>query len=388
MKSPYWALMALALMLTTGCTEEVADPAAGTETPATETTETAAPVTAAETASETTSIAAATPTPTTTAALADTAQGAAQAVIDGLAAGKADAVWAALPSSYQDDITELVQGFGNGMDPNVWQQIQGAIEKVHTVLDTKADFIANVPALQGMPDSDKFTTAIPQVAGLLQTIIGYSKLDGIKTFNGQEFFSGPASKLMSQVDALSKLSPEGVSVTQLKDMKVETVSSEGDTTTLKFTNAKEDSEPNEVEFVKVDGHWVPADMANDWDTSMASAREQLAALPEMLQQNGPMIGMFSGMITAGLDPLAAAEDQEQFNQAVEQLQAGMGGMLGPMLGGLSLGQQEEARFDDVASQLEGDTVQEDTATEDTATEDTATEDTATEDTATEDTATE
>jgi hypothetical protein len=352
--------MALALILTTGCTEteEVADPVAGTETPAEETAETEAPATVTETPSETVSTAAKTPAPTTTTAPAVTAQAAAQAVIDGLGSGKADVVWAALPSDYQDDITEVVQGFGNGMDPNIWQQIQGAIKKVHTVLDTKGDFIANVPALQGMPDSENVTTAIPQVAGLLKTIIDYSKLDGIKAFDGQEFFSGPASTLMGQVDALSKLSPEGVSVTSLKAMTVETVSSEGDITILKFTNSNGDSEPNEVEFVKVDGHWVPADMAKDWDTSVAAAREGLKTLPETLQQNGPMIGMFSQMIIAGLDPLAAAEDQEQFNQAVDQLQAGLGGMLGPMLGGLSLGQQEEETFDDVSTQLDAPSAEE------------------------------
>jgi hypothetical protein len=366
MKSPYWALIALALMLTTGCTEEVADPAVGTETPAAETAKTEATATVTETPSETASTPAKIPAPTTTAAPADTARATAQAVIDGLASGKADAVWAALPSGYQDDITEVVQGFGNGMDPNIWQQIQGAIEKVHTVLDTKGDFIANVPALQGMPDSENITTAIPQVAGLLKTIIDYSKLDGIKAFDGPEFFSGPATMLMSQVDALSKLSPEGVSVTSLKGMAVETVSSDGDITILKFTNSNGDSEPNEVEFVKVNGHWVPADMANDWDTSMAAAREGLKTLPETLQQNGPMIGMFSQMITAGLDPLAAAEDQEQFNLAVDQLQAGLGGMLGPMLGGLSLGQQEEETLDDFSSNPDSPSAQE--ATEDTASE--------------------
>ena len=357
MKSPYWALMALALILTTGCTEEAADPAAGTEIPATETAESEAPTTVTETPSETVSTAPTAP--------ADTAQAAAQTVIDGLASGKTDAVWAALPPGYQDDITELVQGFGNGMDPSLWRQIQGAIEKVHTVLDTKGDFITNIPALQGMPDSERFTTAIPQVAVLLKTIIDYTKLDAIKAFDGQKFFSGPASTLMNQIDVLSKVSPEGVSVTWLKGMTVETVSSEGEITVLRLTDSNGDSEPP-VEFVKVDGHWVPADMANDWDTTVAAAREGLQGLPETLQQNAPMIGMFSQMIIAGLDPLAAAEDQEQFNLAVDQLQAGLGGMLGPMLGGLALEQQEEETFDDVSSQQDAPSAQE--ATEDTDTE--------------------
>jgi hypothetical protein len=368
MKLPYWAFIALALILITGCTEteEVGDSAAGTETPATETVETEAAENITETLSETASTAAKTAAPPATPAPAATAQAAAQAVIDGLASGKADAVWAALPSGYQDDITEVVQGFGNGMDPTLWRQIQGAIQKVHTVLDTKADFIVNVPALQGMPNSENVTTAIPQVAGLLKTIIDYSKLDGIKAFDGEQFFSGPASTLINQIDILSQLSPQGVSVTSLKGMTVETVSSEGEITILRLTNSNSESEPNEVDFVKVDGHWVPADMAKDWDTTVESARAGLQTLPETLQQNGPMIGMFSQMIIAGLDPLAAAEDQEQFNQAVDQLQVGLGGMLGPMLGGFSMGQQEQETLDDVSSQQDVPSAQE--STQDTATE--------------------
>jgi len=247
-----------------------------------------------------------------------------------------------------------VQSFASGMDPTMWQQIHGVVSKVHTVLSTKEEFIANLPVVQSMKASVSFQAAVPRVAELLKTITASTQLDALKSFDGQLFFTGPASSLLSQAEAISKLMPEGVFVTSLKGVTIEPVSTEGDTAVLKITSPSPNGEPDvqEVEFVRVDGHWVPAEMANDWDANMAMTREQIKAMPEMLQQSGQQVAMFSGMITASLDPLAAAEDQEQFNMAVEQLQAGLGGLIGPMLGGLSFGEGPEEEFGDVSSQLD------------------------------------
>lgn len=343
MKSPFWALIPLALLITAGCSDEAVETADETAEVTTDNSETGdtgdsntadaeepAPSSAAGASADSKPVA----QPSLPTGPAPTAEAAAQAVIDGVAAGNAGAVWAALPPRFQSDINELVQGFGNAMDPNMWGQIRGAVSKVHVVLSTKAEFLINSPMMQAAEDPDQVKAAIPQIAGLLKTILDSTKLPALKEFDGQAFFSGPASSLIAQMDSIAQLAPEGFSMaTVMQNVNVETISSEGDTATLKFTNPDNEEETREVEFIRVDEYWLPADLAKDWDTQMEMARAQLATMPEQIQQQAPMVAMFSSMIGAALDPLAAAEDQEQFDRALEQVQSGMGGMIGPLLGG-------------------------------------------------------
>ena len=60
---------------------------------------------------------------------------------------------------------------------------------------------------------------------------------------------------------------------------------------------------------------------------MAEARTQLAQLPEMMKQTAPQIALFAGMANGALMQISAAEDQEQFDQAI----GGIMGQFGPML---------------------------------------------------------
>lgn len=327
MKNSSWAIMLLALMLTAGCSKDATDQTNNANDP---TSDAADPSGTSGRATEQPSNA------DSAAAVGDSAEAAVQAVMNGMSEGNATVVWAALPAGYQKDINEIVQAFGNGMDPNQWQQIQEALARVHAVLSTKADFIVNVPDIQGMEQSAQLKDAIPKIAGLLKTVMDHTDLESLRSFDGQVFFSGPASSLVAQVDALSKLSkssPDSFSLSSLKDATVETISSEGDKATLKITNPMDGAEAEEVEFVKVDGRWVPADMADGWESNMAEAKADLTKLPETSKQNAMMVAMMTNAVVAGLQPLEAAEDQEQFNVAVEQLKTGMGQMLGPMLFG-------------------------------------------------------
>ncbi len=306
MNSPFRALIPLSLMLALGCSGDsgpAGDPTSEAPEPKVEAAEVAI-----------------------------------QRVVDGIGAGRVDAVWTAMSPAWQKDVNDLAQTFGNSVDPNIWNQIRGAVEKVHLVLDTKAEFIANSPGLQSTDNPEQLKAAIPQVAGLLKTILDATELESLKQFDGQRFFSGPASKLIAQMDALAQLAPDGFSMTSLMEkVTVETVSSEGDRATLKFAYPDDPSRDRQEEFVLVDNHWVPADMAADWESQVETARKELATLPQTMQEQGQMIALVCGVITGALDPLAAAEDQEQFDLAVTQLQSGMEQMLGPMLGPMMSG---------------------------------------------------
>ncbi|MCH2203402.1 MAG: hypothetical protein MK102_15640 [Fuerstiella sp.] len=313
MKISFPALASLALLLTTGCSEDTPEPT----------------ITVTE------------PAPAEVVPDDDTAEAAVRAIINGLSTGKTDVIWEALPPGYQRDVNTVVRTFGNGMDPTQWQQIHGAVGQIHSVLSTKADFIVNVPLIQKSEQAEQLSSAIPHIAGFLKTILDHTDLESLKLFEGGEFFSGPGSHLIGQLDELSKLWPEGVSLSSMKDVKIETISSTDDKATLKITNpvtrmTSNTTESEDVVFVKVDDRWIPMDLADNWDKSVASAKNALSQLPASAEENAVMVSVMTSMITGVLQPLDAAEDQEQFNTAVEQMLAGIGGMLGPMFGGMQM----------------------------------------------------
>jgi|GEM_PF-357437 len=318
------SLSMLALVVSAGCSDEAADPAASASGDG--------QATAAQESA---------PTPETPAPVKeesdDSAEAAIRSVMEGLSSGNAGVVWSALPEGYQKDVTEIVQGFGNGMDANLWQQITGTLGQIERVLTNKAEFIVNSPAVQDSGQVDQVKAALPGIASMLKTLTESLDLEALKAFDGEKFFSGPASQLLAQGDALSKLSPEAATLSALKRATVETVSEEGDNATLRITNPQNPSETDELAFVRVEGHWLPAELAQDWDANIATAKQQLAGLPEASKQAAMQVGMVTGMITAGLAPLEAAEDQEQFNLALEQAQQGIMGMVGAFAGGFSPG---------------------------------------------------
>lgn len=268
----------------------------------------------------------------------DTAEAAVRQIMEGVQNGQPVVAWNALPESYQSDVNELVQTFGKNMDAQTWEQVTGLVGTVHGVLDTKQEFIFNHPAIAGSEDPETTKQGITHVTGLLKTILdSFGSLDNLKTFDGAKFMESTGAKVAEQLTALKAIIPEGGSTpipTQLAsfgDVTVETVTSTDSSATLKFIKA--DGEEEETEFVKFQDKWLPKDMVDEWDHNMAESRKSLAELPEqaagMRMQVMGMGGMIGGMLT----PLQAAETQEQFNTSVENLVAGAGMFLGPMMGG-------------------------------------------------------
>ena len=103
---------------------------------------------------------------------------------------------------------------------------------------------------------------------------------------------------------------------------------------MKITIPQDATQAQEIEFVKIDDHWIPAELASDWVNNIAAAKESLAELPEMVKESAMMINMATAGLTGLLQSLEAAEDQAQFDTAVEQLQ---GGIMGLMMGGFAGG---------------------------------------------------
>lgn len=265
---------------------------------------------------------------------ADTAEASMRQLVEGMQQGQLIVAWNALPASYQKDVNELVQSFGNKMDPDAWAQVTSILKTVHKLLVDKHDFIVNHPAVGAGKDPAATAEGVQQIAGLLNTVVeNASNLDALKTFDGAQFASVTGSKLVEQILALSKLAPgsEAGPASPFDGIQFETVTSTDSTATLKIT--RPDGQTETQEFVKHEGKWLPQDLVADWSGNMQQARDAVMKLPEQADKIKGQAMMMGGMVSGLLSPLQSAETQEQFNAAAGNLMASAGMFMGGSMSG-------------------------------------------------------
>jgi len=134
---------------------------------------------------------------------------------------------------------------------------------------------------------------------------------------------------MNEVEAASKLSPDDQFtefVTKAKSIKATVIDQSGDEATVKIEVEGED--PEEMKFTKVEGKWIPAEIAEGWEENIAEAKQNMQDLPQELQQAKPQVMGGLAMVESVLDSMLKAESQQEFDQAI-------GGVLGLMGGGMS-----------------------------------------------------
>lgn len=273
-----------------------------------------------------------------------TAEDSVRAIMDGVRDGKPVVAWQALPPSYQTDVNELVRSFAGSMDPNLWKQITDSVGTVHQLLVDKNEFIVNHPGIAEADDPETAKKSISQISGLLKSILDSTgDLEKLKTFDGEQFMTTTGSDLFAQLDTLAKLAPQTGKTTAsglaaLDGVRIETIESTDSTATLKITQP--DGKTETQLFTKVEGKWIPQEMADTWKQQIAEAKTAIAELPQKIPQMQMGMMMVTGMIQGTLAPLQAAETQEDFNAAVAGVQqqamglfmGGGGGLGGPPSG--------------------------------------------------------
>ena len=265
------------------------------------------------------------------------AEDAVKAIVAGMEEGRPVVIWEALPESYQADVNELVQAFGNNMDAAAWGQITGLVSTVHQTLASKQEFLLNYPAVLDSEDPEMTQATIKQGTSLLKTFLdSVQDLEKLKSFDGAEFMKSSGKEMAQQIVALQDMIPQTPAMKlqmAMSNVKIETIESTSTTAKLKMTSP--DGKSDEVvEMVQHEGKWLPKQMVDEWESSMANAREAMAKLPEQAASMKGQMMMVSAMASGVLSPLQAAENQEQFNQAVDGMQASVGGMMGGMMGGM------------------------------------------------------
>jgi hypothetical protein len=262
----------------------------------------------------------------------DTADGTIKAVAMQLADNHPEIIWEALPPSYRADINELTTTFAEKMDPELYDRTMAVMNRAVQVLQEKQDIILESETMAMTPgDAEKKAQAVGSGLAMAQTVLDSEimTLQGLGALDWQNFLATTGASLMQQASAIE--TEEGkTAMDDLRGIQVETIETSAETAKLRITVG--DEEPEEVEMVRVEERWVPAEMAEEWPEMMADAREKLEEMnPENMQQVKGQALMGLAMAEGLIEQVAAIENVEQFD---EQIGPMIQGMLGSMAGAM------------------------------------------------------
>lgn len=239
-------------------------------------------------------------------------------VFRGLEQNQAQALWQALPPSYQTDVADLIHGVASNADAAAWNGAFRVLGKAVRVLDEKRQFIQQNPMVAAkMEETEGSKDAYDAFVKLLGTLTNSELADAekMRTLDVESFMSGTVSRAMAQAQALSKLSESAAEVEGFRSAKVELVSQDGDRAVVRITGPEKSEE---TEMVRVEGKWIPADMAKEWKTKVEEMRQQIAQLPGQKDSTDNADLLFTmTQIESGLDTLLAAQTAEQFDGAAQ-----------------------------------------------------------------------
>lgn len=236
--------------------------------------------------------------------------------------GSADAVWKMLPARWQTDVTGVVHDFAERLDRDTYEKVFTVLGKFDRLLREKKRFILHSEQLRrsGLDQQaldrnwDAATTAIKAiVTSDIRTLRGLADVDVGR------FISRTGTPVWKQMLRLVEAVDDGRLGRRFAAMRkatARTVSHTEDTATVAVTV---DGETREVEMVRVQGKWVPAELAREWVDAIATARKQVAAV-DMQASNLPVMQLL-GAVEATIDVLLHADSQQKFDAALERLQS-------------------------------------------------------------------
>ena len=239
-----------------------------------------------------------------------------------LVEGKPASVWNAMPASYQSDIGGVVHEFAGNMDEDVWNKGFSVARKLVEVVDKKRDLILAQPMLapftMGIDTGDEFQQQLDRAVAALGTLLESEirTLDGLQKLDLDSFVEDTLSEVFAPLMEMAEVSGNGPPDQWLKGKMMTTITEQTETSaTVKVEVEGESTE--EVKVVKVDGVWIPEEMARDWAKGLAEVRGQLAGFKIEAAQKAEIL---AGIAVAEsiLDQLLAAKTTEEFSAAVTQ----------------------------------------------------------------------
>ena len=263
-----------------------------------------------------------------------TADKAVEKVSKKLAANRPDYAYAALPPSYRKDVEGIVKEFAGTADAEIYNRNFTMLQKVVRILETKKSMILAHPTVKGNVDTKELSRdwdAVVKLASIAAES-DLSNLANLEKLDVEEFLATTGSRFVEQLQVVSKLAPtpsekKDVDVmTLLSGCTAEIVETEGETARVRIEAPG--VEPEEQAFVKVEGHWIPKELADNWEGYVANARAKLELLASKKDSaNKALYLSRTKLIDGVLDQLLGAKTPEEFNAGIIQGMAVVAGMI-------------------------------------------------------------
>jgi hypothetical protein len=238
----------------------------------------------------------------------------------------------ALPDSYQKDINSLVSDAAKKMDGEIWTEGRGLIQSILTIAKTKKELILNTQMLASAPDKEALNKSWDESIGVLTMLLDsdLADLDQLRKGNVANLLADSGSKIMKKAAELYASQPDQADniLKKISGIKATVVSQEGDSAKVKIET--EGETPEEIDFVRVEGKWIPKDLADGFATQIAEIRENLAELDYTTEEGKATKTQILGqiaMVKTVLEQAEAAQTSADFDGIL------MGLMMGIMMGG-------------------------------------------------------
>jgi hypothetical protein len=263
------------------------------------------------------------------------------AFADAVQNNRAEDIWNIfIPPSYKTDFTEITTTFAEKMDPAVYDRAFAIVMRAVEVLDDRKDIILASETFKATgADADEIRTGLSNTQVFTKTLKAseIATLEGIGSVDWGEFLATTGNEFIQHAKAIEAEDGDNP-LNDLDSLKVETISESEDRAMLRISS--DDHEPEDVEMAKVEGRWIPAELADEWAESMEEARKGLAEMtPENMAAQKTQIMMFFGMADGLIEQIASLQTPEEFDAAIGPLLAGF-------LGGPAMDMGEDEEWDD------------------------------------------
>lgn len=251
-----------------------------------------------------------------------------------LAQMNGEVLWDALPKSYRVDIIDLVRRASEKVDAENYNRSNKLLAQIAVVLESKEEFIRDTKIGGGLPEESRvdLMAALPILSGLLRDLStgAIAKHEGLREFDGRRFCNESLSGLLRFLDAASELSGEEFSIAGLLDLEVKVLKKNEASATLEIVVPG--NEPEQENFILIEGRWLPGSITQVWTQGIANARESIEAITaEQVEKNRVQSAMALGIFEGILSQIESAQTQEAFDLALQSAAMPLMGLF--MMGG-------------------------------------------------------
>lgn len=262
---------------------------------------------------------------------ADTPEGVVEQVSQALADGKYQILWEILPESRQKELQAVLLEFTDRMDAGVYDHTVAIVEFTTRMIEKhKERLLAHPMIVQFGVEKEKMAAAMDAVV-----VAGKALLDSelyslaeLRSMDLPAFLSTTVPKIVAAAPQLAAAIPAEQAAMlgpieqafgiagSLKGVKASRVS--GDDSTAVVRVEIEGSEPVDVEFVKVEGKWVPKQLEDQWPMVLDQFRGWLTMVPDKNNPKAVSDATVTLMFAWGaMKALHEKNTDEEFNKQLD-----------------------------------------------------------------------